>query len=346
MTDEQIERRLRRALLDEGAEFAHSIDAGAIRARLADGTARHLESRRGLWLVAAAAVVAVVAVGVILAVAPKSSNLPGQPSPGVPSGPAATPATMDVDPGWRLAYAHSGQVTKAAPEPVGVHFTLPADATRLAIKVRCSGPAPLVVTSGTFVHTASCADPAAVSRAVYRVTTDEASGDVHLAFTGTAPTSFEVVAETTASQLGDALSLDPTPPPAGSNGNEPRAPQLVIPADWVATSEPLSGGSGGISTLDMDTPMFKPGPVTMVLACIGSGSLDVAMVNIADPGAATPTIAPAAGQVVRCDGATGQVTVQLVRPSNGTENGIEVESESDNSNIDFLWSLELGQGRQ
>ena len=37
MTDDQIELRLRRALLDEGAEFGHSIDHGAIRTQ-AGGT--------------------------------------------------------------------------------------------------------------------------------------------------------------------------------------------------------------------------------------------------------------------------------------------------------------------
>ena len=137
--------------------------------------------------------------GIILVVTPKNSSTPGQPSPGTPSAPVATPASMDVDPGWLLA-ARSRQARSppALPTPVGVHFTLSADATRLALKIRCSGPAALVITSAAFVHTASCADPAAVSRAVYRVTTNEASGQVHLAFQGTAPTTFEVVAEMTA----------------------------------------------------------------------------------------------------------------------------------------------------
>jgi hypothetical protein len=202
-----------------------------------------------------------------------------------------------------------------------------------------------VVTSEAFVHTASCADPGAVSRAVYRVTTTEASGEIHLAFRGMPPTTFEVVAETTASELGDPLSLDPTPPPAGFGGGGPLVPPLLIPADWVASSDPVNGSSGGIQTLDMDTPMFRPGPVTMVLACVGSGSLNVTLVHITDPAAATPTIAPAAGQVVRCDETAGQVTVQLAKPSNGTENGIEVESESDDPNVDFVWSLEIGQSR-
>lgn len=345
MTDDQVELRLRGALRDEGVEFGHSIDHGAIRARLADATTRRQRSRRGLWLVAAAAVIAFAAVGVIYVVAPRNTTTPGQPSPGTPSEPVATPASMDVDPGWRLAFDHADQVTTAAPSPVGVHFTLPADATRLALKVRCSGPAALVVTSEAFVHNASCADPAAVSRSVYRVITTEASGEVHLAFQGTPPTTFEVVVETTASELGDPLSLDPTPPPAGFGGGGPIAPPLVIPADWVATSDPVNGEFGGIQALDMDTPIFKSGPVSMVLSCVGSGSLDVALVNITDPGAAPPTIAPAAGQVVRCDGRTGQVRLQLTKPSDGTENGIEVESESDDPNIDFLWSLKIGQSR-
>ena len=345
MTDDQFEMRLRRALLDEGAEFAHSIDHGLIRTRLADATAHRGQARRGLWLVAAAAVIAVIAVGAILAVAPRNSTTPGQPSPLTPSEPIATPASMDVEPGWRLALDYTGQVTTTVPKPVGVHFTMHADATRWALKVRCSGPAALVVTSEAFVHTASCADPAAVSRSVYRVITGEASGEVRLAFTGSAPTTFEVVAETTASELGDPLSLDPSPAPVGFGGNGPFAPPLVIPAEWVATSDPVNGGSGGTDTLDMDTPMFKPGPVSMVLSCFGSGSLTVALVNITDPAAASPTIAPAIGQVVHCDGSTGQVSVQLTRPSNGTENGIEVESESDNPNTDFGWSLELGQSR-
>lgn len=344
MTDDQLEVRLRRALLDEGTEFGHSIDHGAIRTRLADATSRREQSRRGRWVVAAAAVIAFVAVGLILAVAPKNSSRPGQPSPLTPSEPVATPALMDVDPGWRLALDYASQVTTTVPKPVGVHFTMPADATRWALKVRCSGPSALVVTSA-YVHSASCADPSAVSRAVYRSFATEAGGQIHLAFAGSAPTTFEVLAETTASELGDPLSLDPSPAPAGFVGDGPFAPTLVIPTDWVATSDPVNGGSGGFGTLDMDAPMFKPGPVSMVLSCIGSGSLTVALVNIADPGAASPTIAPNAGQVVHCDGSAGQVSVQLTRPSNGTENGIEVEPESDNSNIDFAWSLEFGQSR-
>lgn len=346
MTDDQIELGLRRALLDEGVEFGHSIDHGAIRTRLAGSMARRQRSRRGLWLVAAAAALAVALTGIILVVTPKNSSTPGQPSPGTPSAPVATPASMDADPGWFLLLDHAGRITTGAPNAVGVHFTLSGDATRLALKIRCSGPAALVITSAAFVHTASCADPAAVSRAVYRVTTNEASGQVHLAFQGTAPTAFEVVAEVTALELSDPLSLDPTPSPAGFGGNGPFAPALVIPTAWVASSDPVNGSAGGVQTLDMDTPMFKPGPVTMVLSCVGSGSLDVALVNIADPAAGTPTIAPAAGQVVRCDGTAGQVTVQLTTPSNGTENGIEVESESDSSNIDFFWSLEIGQDRR
>lgn len=345
MTDDQIELRLRRALLEEGAEFARSIDHGAIRARLSNATARERRSRRGLWLTAAAAIIAFTALGVIVVVAPKDRSTPGQPSPTASSsGPVSTIGSMEVDPGWRLALGYAGQVTTAVPNPVGIHFTLPADATRWALKVRCSGPSALVVSTTTFVHTAPCADAGDVSRAVYGVETTQASGEIHLGIRGIPPTSFELIAETTASELGDPLTLDPTPGPTDVGPIGPGAPPLVIPSDWIRSTDPVNGGSGGITSMENDTPILHAGPVRLVLTCVGSGSLNIELIKISDP-AALQSIAPGAGQIIRCDGAAGQVTLQLTKPADGTENGIEVEPEAADPNVDFAWSLELGQDR-
>ena len=246
MTDDEIERRLRRALLDDGAEFAHSIDQGAIRARLWDAASRRQQSRHGHWLVAVAAVVAIVAIGVMVVVGPPTDTVPGRPSPASSTRLAPSPASMDVDPGWRLALDYAGQVTTALPDPVGVHFILPADATRWALKVRCAGPSALVV-STTFVHTAPCSDGGAVSRAVYRVESTQASGQIHLGIRGVAPTSFQLIAETTASALDDPITLDPTPGPTGFGPIGPVPAPFVIPPNWVISSDPVNGGSGGIS---------------------------------------------------------------------------------------------------
>jgi hypothetical protein len=351
MTDDQVELRLRRALLDEGAEFAHSIDYGMIRTRLADATTRRQQSRRGLWLVAAAAVLAFAAVGVILVVAPKNANTPGQQSPGpsstTSSGPVASPSTIQVDPGWRLALDHPGQFTTTAPDPIAVHFTLPADATRWALKVSCSGPSALVVWSTTFVHTASCTGPNGVSRAVYRVEADEASGEIELGIRGAAPTTFEVLVETTASELDDPLTIDPTPGPSDAQFPYVHVPLLVPPPTWSTDYLTLNGGSGSSgsnqSSDTVEDSPFRPGPVELAIVCLGAGTLNVELTTITDPAAGVPRIPDGSGQIVACTGSVGQVEVGLIRPATGTENALIVESETSDPDVPFEWSLAAGQ---
>ena len=340
MTDHELELQLQAALQRAAADFGRSIDQGVIGARLSTARGRRRRSFRSRWVLGAAAAVALLVGASIVALAPRSS-VPFQGANG-----SGGPLPISVDPGWRLALDRSAALTPGA-DPIGLSFLLPADATRWALKFSCSGSSDLVVRSTTFVHTVPCtAAGGAMSRAVYRVENDQASGEIQLDLRTADAASFELIAETTASQLDDPLTVDPTPAPSDSFGYPGRPiPALMIPSGWTADPARLNGESDHTSGLanEPGVPLFRSGPVTIVLVCIGSGSLDIELTTITDANAPPPTTVPQRSEPVDCSAADGQITLQLRRPATGIENAVEVTSSSDDPNVPFAWSMALGQ---
>ncbi|MGH2511419.1 MAG: hypothetical protein ACRDGQ_01895, partial [Candidatus Limnocylindrales bacterium] len=139
-------------------------------------------------------------------------------------------------------------------------------------------------------------------------------------------------------------TVDPTPGPSTFQA-APEVPFGSFPPTWTVSGASTRGGSENGTTYfnDPGSPILHAGPVTIIVACIGSGHLTVALGTASGPGGSPVTFATGETQAVDCNEASGPVTAQLASPATGRENAVSVDGIPADPTAGFSWSLALGQ---